>query len=162
MRLLAIFAGVLGAVSLSQFPEFSQQYLQRLAGKVEALSLVTSQFDAAASASGLSRDGALRQLTGTEVLDRHQADLRADFDLQARLLADLEALRAATPLARLAMPRAFNDAETLQATYADYRPAMPTTAEGAITAGIGYVLAYGIVAFLWRVVSAPFRRRATS
>lgn len=36
-RVLALAGGLSGAVGLSQFPEFSQQYLQRLAGQVDAL-----------------------------------------------------------------------------------------------------------------------------
>ena len=40
LKILSIVGAVAGAAGLSQFPEFSQQYLQRLAGKVDALGLV--------------------------------------------------------------------------------------------------------------------------
>ena len=152
MRVVVIFCGLMGAVSLSQFPEFSQQYLQRLAGKVDGLQVVTAQFDATAASAGLSRDGALRQLAGSALLDQQQADMRSAFDLKDQLAADLARLRDATPLQRLAMPRAFGDEALLAATYADYRPAVPTTWDGLLMAGIGYVLAASIVGTLFALL----------
>ncbi len=158
-RILAILGGVSGAVALSQFPEFSQQYLQRLAGKVDALSQIAADFDATAAKNGLNREAALAQMTGTRLLVDQQADQRAVLARQAVLADNLATLRAANPLARLTMPQRFGDGETLQATYADFRPAIPATTDGAITAGIGYVGGWAAVAVLWRVISFPFRRR---
>jgi hypothetical protein len=158
MRALVIFCGIMGAASLAQFPEFSQQYLQRLAGKVDGLAAVTSQFDATAAAAGLSRDGALRQLSGTPLLDQQQEDMRAAFTLKEQLSADLAKLRAATPLQRLAMPRAFGDEALRAATYADYRPAMPTTWDGFIAGLIGYLLAVSIVGTFFALLRRMFTR----
>jgi hypothetical protein len=162
MRVIVIFCGVMGAASLAQFPEFSQQYLQRLAGKVDGLTVVTAQFDATAAAAGLSRDGALRQLTGTPLLEQQQADMRSAFETRESLAADLAKLQHATPFERLAMPRAFGDEALLAATYADYRPAMPTTWDGLLMAGIGYLLAASIMgtifALLRRMIFGARRR----
>lgn len=158
-RLIAILGGVSGAVSLSQFPEFSQQYLQRLAGKVDALSVVTADFDASAQKNGLTREAALAQLTGTQFNIDHQADMRGTF-AQAKTLADnLATLRAATPLARLTMPQKLGDTETLQATWADFKPAIPTTPDGAMTAGIGYFGGWAVFRLIGKLLSWPFRRR---
>ena len=158
-RILAILGGVSGAVALSQFPEFSQQYLQRLAGKVDALSQIAVDFDATAARNGLTREAALTQMTGTPLLTDQQADQRVVFARGTRLAENLAILRNASPLERLTMPQRFGDTETLQATYADFRPAIPATADGAITAGIGYVGGWALIAALWRVISFPFRRR---
>ena len=158
-RIVAILGGVTGAVALSQFPEFSQQYLQRLAGKVDALTEVTQQFDATAATHGLTREAALAQMAGTPVLVDQQADQRAVFARQAQLADNLARLRAASPLERLAMPQRFGDPDTLQATYADFKPAIPATSDGAITAGIGYFGGWGITALIWRLLAMPFRRR---
>ena len=157
-RLVAILGGVAGAVTLSQFPEFSQQYLQRLAGKVDALSAVAADFDASAAKNGLTREAALVQLTGTKFNTDHQADLRVTFAEAAALSDNLATLRAAAPLARLTMPQRLGDSETLQATWADFKPAIPTTPDGAITAGVGYVGGWAVVALIWRLLSWPFRR----
>ncbi len=158
-RILAILGGVSGAVGLSQFPEFSQQYLQRLAGKVDALTQIAADFDATAARNGLTRDVALLQMTGTPLLVDQQSDQRMIFARGAVLADNLATLRAANPLARLTMPQRFGDTETLAATYADFRPAIPATADGAITAGIGYVAGWSVIAVLWRVISFPFRKR---
>ena len=159
-RILAILGGVCGAVALSQFPEFSQQYLQRLAGKVDALTAVAVQFDATAARNNLTRDAALGAMTGAPVLTDQQADMRATLALQAQLADNLATLRAATPLARLTMPQRLGDLDTLQATYADFRPAVPATTEGAITAGIGYAGGWAVIAALGRLLGLLVRRRA--
>ncbi|MBI1173191.1 DUF2937 family protein [bacterium] len=157
-RLLAIAGGVSGAVVLSQFPEFSQQYLQRLAGKVDALTTVTAAFDASAAKAGLTREAALAQISGSAFNLDHQRDLRATFAEAQTLTANLAALRAASPLARLTMPQRLDDPETLQATWADFKPAIPTTLDGAMTSGIGYVGGWAGVALLWQLLAWPFRR----
>ena len=162
-RILAILGGVSGAVALSQFPEFSQQYLQRLAGKVDALTALAVQFDATASANDLTREAALRAMTGSAVLDDQQADMRATLALQGVLADNLAALRAAGPLERLTMPQRLGDLDTLRATWADFRPALPATAEGAISAGLGYVGGWALVsalgALLAALLAALFGRR---
>lgn len=158
-RMIAILGGVSGAVALSQFPEFSQQYLQRLAGKVDALTAVTADFDATAQKNSLTREAALSQLTGTPFNLDHQADLRGTFARAQTLSANLAELRAATPLARLTMPQKLGDTETLQATWADFKPAIPTTPDGAMTAGIGYFGGWAVLQLIGKLLSWPFRRR---
>lgn len=158
-RIVAIVGGVSGAVALSQFPEFSQQYLQRLAGKVDALNTVVVAFDASAAKAGLTREAALAQLSGTDFSVAHQADMRETLTKAETLSANLAELRAASALERLAMPQRLGDVETLQATWADYKPAIPTTADGAITAGLGYVGGWMAAGGLWALLSRLFRRR---
>lgn len=158
-RILAVIGGVSGAAGLSQFPEFSQQYLQRLAGKVDTLTAVVADFDASAARNGLTREGALTQLAGTPFLTDRQADLRRSMAAEVRLAADLAQLRAATPLERLTMPQRLGDPETLAATWQDFRPAVPVTMDGAVSAGVGYILGWGSLALLWSVLAWPFRRR---
>lgn len=160
LRILAVIGGVSGAAGLSQFPEFSQQYLQRLAGKVDALTAVVADFDASADENDLTREAALAEVSGTEFLDDRQDDLRRNFADHARLSADLAQLRAATPLQRLTMPQRLGDLETLQAAWADFKPAVPATFDGAVTAGIGYISGWGLMAGLLWLLAWPFRRRA--
>lgn len=162
LRILALAGGVAGAASLSQFPEFSQQYLQRLAGQVDALTLVVAEFDATAAANGLTRDAALQEVAGSAFLDDRREDLSRAFARQTRLADNLQALRAATPLQRMAMPQRLADPETLQATWADFRPAVPVTVDGAICAVVGYLGGWLALAGLWSLMALPFRRRAAA
>lgn len=159
LKILSIVGAVAGAAGLSQFPEFSQQYLQRLAGKVDALGLVVVEFDATAAANGLTRAAALGELTGTGFLDDRQTDMRRVMARHDRLAGNLVALRAASPLERLTMPQRLGDVETLQATYADFRPAVPVTVDGAVSAGIGYLAGWGLTAGVLSMLAWPFRRR---
>ena len=59
----------------------------------------------------------------------------------------------------LIMPQRFGDIETLQATYADFKPAVPATMEGAVTAGLGYFGGWALVGMLGRMLALMFRRR---
>lgn len=159
VRVLALAGGIAGAAALSQFPEFSQQYLQRLAGQADALQAVMADFDRSAARNLLTRDQALAQMQGTPFLEDRRADLTTTFARAERVAADLTLLRAATPLERLVMPQRLADPETLAATWADFRPAMPVTVDGAITAGIGFVGGWGGVSALLALLLWPFRRR---
>jgi hypothetical protein len=156
---LAFLGGLAGAVTLSQGPEFSQQYLQRLGGQAEALGRVVAEFDASAARAGVSRDQALAELSGSTFLNTHQGDMRALIARAERVQADYTLLRAAGPLERLALPHRFRDQETLQATWADFRPAVPVTPTGFIAAGIGFAGAWMLASLLLGMFLRPFRRR---
>lgn len=158
--ILGLTAALAGGAGLSQFPEFSQQYLQRLAGQVDALSVVVANFDASAARNGLTRELALSEMTGSAFLQDRQADLRNDFARLDRLNGDLTLLRAATPLERLAMPQRLGDAATFEATWQDFKPAIPVTTDGLITTGIGAVAGWGLFSGLVALLAWPFRRRS--
>ncbi|SLN49659.1 hypothetical protein AQS8620_02126 [Aquimixticola soesokkakensis] len=158
MRALAFAGGLFGAALLSQYPEFTQQYTQRLGGQVSALASVVADFDRSARREDMSRDEALAEMGGTPFLDARRRDIRATIARQEQLAQDLDELRSASAMARLAMPQRVADSELAVATWRDFRPALPLSVEGLLAgfAGLigGYVLAYLMLKFLlW-----PFRR----
>ena len=157
-RILAIAAGLFGGLALSQFPEFSQQYLQRLAGAVNELQIIVEDFDAAAKVAGQTRDEALASLPDDGVSGQLKASLGRSFDRFERLDRDLTALRGASPLGRLTMPWNMADQELVRDTWSDYQPAVPATLDGAISAGIGYVLGWGVVGMTFGWVGRRIRR----
>ncbi len=161
MRILALAGAVAGAAALSQYPAFSQQYLQRLAGQVDALTVVVMDFDASALDAGLGREAALAQMTGTPFLTARQTDMRRTFARHAMLADHLANLRAATPMQRIAMPHRMADPATLSATWADFEPALPLSAPGAVTATAGFVGGWALIAAALALITAPFRRRST-
>lgn len=61
-RALALVAGLGGAAGVSQFPEYSQQYMQRLGGAVDEFLRFMDDFDKDAASLDLSRDAALVDL----------------------------------------------------------------------------------------------------
>ena len=60
-RFIAGAGGAALAVMLSQFPEYAQQYTQRLGGAVDELRVITEDFDRAAEAGGLNRAEAIER-----------------------------------------------------------------------------------------------------
>ena len=157
MGVLRLFLALGFAVALSQFPAFSDQYVQRLGGQVDALTQVAGDFDRSADRAGLTRDEALAELSGSRFRDAHAGDMRQVFVRLDRAAGDLTLLRAASPLERIALPHRLRDVETLQATWGDFRPAVPVTGAGFMAAGIGFLLGWGAAALL----ALPFRRRDT-
>lgn len=152
--LLRLAGGVACAACLSQFPAFSDQYVQRLGGQVDSLSRVVQEFDASATRAGLSRDQALADLSGSQFRDFHQQDMRRAFTRLDHARADLTMLRLASPLERMALPHRLRDSETLAATWSDFRPAIPVTAAGLWSAGIGFLAGWLLIA----LIGWPFRR----
>lgn len=161
LRLVALVGGLVGAAGMSQFPEYSQQYTQRLAGAVDELRVVVEDFDASATASGLTRAEALVELSGTEFLDRRQQDMVRVIRRYERLDANLSAYVEAGPFARLGLTPQVADREIAAKAWEDFKPAVPLTVEGVGFAGVGYSAGWLMLAGLWAVIRMPFRRRQT-
>lgn len=148
MRILALAGGIAGAVALSQFPEFSQQYVQRLSGAVDELRTVTIAFDTSARIAGMSREEAFEAMGNGEFQARLRDDMRTRIYRYERLNADYQSLAGAAPLERLARFYRIRDPELVQRTWDDYQPALPVTSEGLISAGIGFAGGWGLVTLL--------------
>jgi hypothetical protein len=162
MRVLSLAGAFAGAAGLSQFPAFSDAYLQRLGGQDDALRAVVAAFDTSARNAGLTREEALQDLSGSGFRAAHQADMRATVARAERVAADLDLLRAASPIERMALPHRFRDAETLAATWADFQPALPVTQAGAVATGTGFVAGWAAVGGIVLLVGRMLRllRRA--
>ncbi|NVO23418.1 DUF2937 family protein [Donghicola mangrovi] len=158
LRVVVVSVSLLTGAGLSQFPEFSQQYLQRLGGAVDALEQVVSDFDHSAAAVGLSRHKALDEMNGSPFLQRRQADLRRTILRYEELLNAYTALRSGGPFTRFYEIEHLQDPQILQGTWDDFQPALPLTFEGLFFALFGFGAGYGVmktVAKLFR----PGRRR---
>nr|WP_111298843.1 DUF2937 family protein [Paracoccus saliphilus] len=149
--LLRLVAAAMLAAVLSQFPAFSDQYVQRLGGQVDALTQVAADFDASATRAGLTRAEALADLSGSAFREAHQQDMRHTFRRLDRARADLQMLRLAGPLERMLLPHRLRDTKTLRATWADFRPAMPLTRAGLIAAALGFLIGWLVMSFAGRL-----------
>ena len=158
-KALTLAGGLAGAAACSQYHEFSQQYIPRLAGQVDALSVVVADFDRSAGANGLTRVAALDQLQGTAFLAARKADMQNAFARFDRLSNNLTFLRLASPVERIAMPHRMADPDTFNATWADFRPAMPLTTAGAVAGGVGFLGGWAGVGLALSLLLWPFRRR---
>lgn len=158
LRILTLAAGLAGAAGLSQFPEFSQQYLQRLSGAVDELRVMSVAFDVTAKARGLTREEALAEIEGSVFKDDLRDTMGATLARYDRLKADYDVMQAQTVVQRLSTPWNFADAELAERTYDTFKPAIPLTVDGAICAGIGFVGGWAIMAGLLSLLLWPVRR----
>jgi len=160
LRSIALAGGLAGAATSAQFPEFSQQYMQRLGGAVDALGEVVADFDASAKASDLSRDEALAQMQGTEFLERRRSDMIRSIARYTELRSDLAVLEGQGPFTRAYNARRFTDPEIARAAWAAFKPAIPVDFAGLMFAGAGFFAGLLGVSLLGGVLRMPFRRRA--
>lgn len=160
MRIIPLAGGLVGALTLSQFPEFSQQYLQRLSGAVDELRSVTIMFDAASSAAGKTREEALDELRSgnSQLVSQIGSDMADRIYRYERLNADYQALAPATPVVRLSRFYRMRDRELVERTWAHYQPAVPVTVDGFITAGIGFAAGWALIAGFLSLLLRPLRR----
>ena len=162
IRTMALAFGVAGAAALSQFPEFAQQYLQRLAGKVDQLEVQVTEVDAAAASFDMTRAAYLEDLSGTQTGAAAAARAAADIALYERLSSNIAGVRDASAWGRLVGAYGVADVSVARRTWADYQPAMPLTVEGLGFAALGFGAGYGIWSLLWSLLSWPRRRRAAA
>lgn len=155
-RTLAMAVGLLGATTVSQLPEFTQQYRQRLGGAIDELRVVVERFDRDAGAAGLTREDALRRMdNGDPFLRRRgvsEVEAKARLDTLQR---QQQAMREAGPAERIVVFLQERDPLLSERTLADFEPAMPVTTEGFAAAAAGFLAGY----FGIRIVTAPFGRR---
>lgn len=160
-RTLSILGGLGLGLTLSQFPEYIQQYEQRLGGAVDQLQAVIQDFDRSADKAGLSRAEALQvyQRSPDRFLVDRGLDMTKAFARYDRLSAHLAALQQAGPVEHVIDFARYYDPQIGERALAAYDPAVPATPEGIAYAGGGIVLGYGLVALILSLLAAPLRHR---
>lgn len=145
---------------LSQFPEYSQQYAQRLGGAVDELRQFVEDFDADAARVGLGREQALSELSRAGALGAERAEtMQSTIERFDRLSSALADLKDAGPFSRAYHAVHFNDPGIAQAAWQDFKPAVPLTFEGAIFSGAGLAAGGLLVSIFLGFLRMIFRRR---
>lgn len=160
-RMIAGIGGIGLALVLSQFPEYAQQYTQRLGGAVDELRVITEDFDRAAVAGGLDRAAALQRYNASndEFLAGRGTSMTATFQRYDQLSTTLARIEDAGPVERFQSLPAYLDTDIGRRTLQAYKPAIPVTVEGILYAGAGFILGYLVLSGLWRFCALPFKRR---
>jgi hypothetical protein len=155
IRTVSLAAGVIGAIAGAQLPEIMQQYQQRLGGATDEIAAVVGRFDSDAAVNNLSRSDALSHLRESEedLVRRRGIDMELNIERLSILREQREYLKGDYPTRAVHFLWSA-DGTLLQDTLADYKPAVPTTVEGAISAFIGFVAGWSII----RLIAWPFRR----
>lgn len=159
LRILALAFGVTGAAGLSQFPEFAQQYLQRLAGKVDQLEAQVAEIDASAASFEMSREEYLADLSTSRTGAEAARKAAEEIALYSRLSENIKEFREAGAFGRLVQGWRVADMDLAQRTFIDYKPAVPLTAEGAGFAALGFGGGWAVWSLLCWLLSWPLRLR---
>lgn len=133
--------GIVGAlvfgIGMSQFPEFTLQYQQRLDATVDDLRIITQEFDRAAADQNMGREAALSAFTSSVFLGVPVYELEETFLRFDRLVEDQRILEDADAVGRFTSFLHMTDNQLVQSTWAEYEPAVPKTPDGFIFALIG-------------------------
>lgn len=154
-------SGLALGAALSQFPEYAQQYTQRLGGAVDELAIITAEFDSAAAEAGLSREDALGRyaLAGDGFIEGRGQSMQRTFARYQELTALQAELESANGWDRLMLLPRYADSEIGARALENFEPAVPVTLEGLAYAGGGFAIGYGVIWGLVALVARGFRRR---
>lgn len=136
------FTGLLaliGAGTMSQAPEFTQQYRQALGGAVAELQVVAEDFDRASEQAGLSRNEALEQYRDTDnsFLGERGRQIAGTLDRYERLKGQAEAIETAGPFERIWLVIQNPDMRIVEGARERFEPAIPLTIAGGVMALLG-------------------------
>ncbi|MTI09054.1 DUF2937 family protein [Curvivirga aplysinae] len=149
-KYLYLLTGLIIGATFSQFPEFHQQYFQRLGGTLDELDRQVEALDSRAASTDMTRYNYIRHLTASsdkaaQMEGEHLTNLlRRQFDVQQAL----NALGDASPQMMAILVLYHLDINTAKATAEVYKPAVPLTISGGIYFGIGFLIGYILMAFL--------------
>ncbi len=133
---------VAGAVLFSQAPEFFQQYLQRLGGHLDEARRQLEQFQQAAAGAGLTVAQLIARTSASadQAVAPLGAAIRRTVTRVDTLQAAHDALLHASAWTRPLVFLSHWDGAIAHATWAVYRPAVPTTLEGLVYALAGMLV----------------------
>ncbi len=159
-RLALFFAMILGVVG-AQFPEYAQQYRQRLGGAIDELNTIIGRFDADAAQNGLSEsEGITRLQHNPDVFVQGRGDqmteivMRRDkLQRQSQIYADSGSVKRVWELATQADPY------IAWRAYQTFEPGIPVTTEGILSAVIGFAVGWGLIRLLGWPIERHHRRR---
>jgi hypothetical protein len=137
---------VAGALLFSQLPEFFQQYLQRLGGHLAEARRQLGQFQQAAAESGVNLGQLIAQVSSQrDPAVAHLGAVMVETRARVESLAAAEgALRHASVWSRPFVFLRHLDPEIARGTWAVFKPAVPTTIEGAVYAALGMLVVLAI------------------
>jgi hypothetical protein len=132
--------GLIGAVLLSQFPEFFQQYVQRLGGRLDEVTRQVAALDQRAEEAAKNTPDYIRGLLlhGDADVRREGLALQSLVQRSAALAEAFQALTGADGWWRAGSFVEHFDWDVASASFDDYRPAVPVTTEAAVYAGSGF------------------------
>jgi len=134
LKLLQILAGLTGGGALAQFPEFYQQYLQRLAGRMDEVRQRADEIAGDAMANGLDVQTYIVRFLDSPAHAMEGERMAEALESAARLDAAYGALAHAGAWQQLPLFLRHFDAALARDTGSLFQPALPLTFGGLIYA----------------------------
>jgi len=161
------FAGALASgAGLSQFPEYSQQYQQRLAGAVDEMRGVVARFDDSLASVGQTREQVFTQDPASDLEGQLVQDGKDNIARLTFLETALARVRSGSIMDQLFASPVVADSQVAKAAWADFKPALPLTVVGLALAGIGFIGGWVLFAVVLGLLGLGFaalrRRRVTA
>ncbi len=146
-NLFPFLTGLLLAAGLSQFPEFTQQYTQRLAGAYFEIRDVADRFRADAAANGQTVATALDiyQASDDAFLRDRGASMDVVLSREAFLARHYQRLTDSRGFGALYEFLRERDNDIARAALGLYQPAVPLTFTGLAHAALGFLLGFALV-----------------
>ena len=154
MRILLSLAALVGGATVAQFPEFFQQYLQRLGGRLDLARERVQEISIDAASQGIEVTAYIDLFTASPVHVQEGRRMAQSIDEATRLQEAHDALTSAA--AWEALPRMLHhlDLGIAGQTANAFQPALPIS-----TAGILYACIGGLVGLLVAVTTrSGFRK----
>ncbi|WP_421880320.1 DUF2937 family protein [Pacificispira sp.] len=158
LKKLHIVFALLCAVAMSQFPEFHQQYTQRIGGALDELTLQVAALDERARNAGMDRYDYVRHFqNNSDSIVKGEGDaMLATLSRQQRLAKAYDRLTEA-PWYMIVVETAFHLEPDVAANTAEvFVPAVPISFSGAVHTFAGFLIGYLLPAMLGSLV--PRRR----
>jgi hypothetical protein len=158
LKKLHIVFALLCAVAMSQFPEFHQQYTQRIGGALDELTLQVAALDERARNAGMDRYDYVRhfQNNSDNIVKGEGNAMLATLSRQQRLAIAYDRLTEA-PWYMIVVETAFHLEPDVAANTAQvFVPAVPISFSGAVHTFAGFLIGYLLPAMLGSLV--PRRR----
>ena len=144
-KIVLLVSGLLVGSLLSQFPEYFQQYTQRLGGRLDEVNFQVKNLDARAADIKLNRFQYIRRLMSSSdtIVQNEGETLGLLLGREIRYNQAYEALHTSTPIWRAVQFAAHfePDIPTIEA----YRPAIPLTVEAGAYSCFGFCIGWLIV-----------------
>ncbi|OJF90371.1 DUF2937 family protein [Pararhizobium antarcticum] len=158
-RFLALGAGIFGGLVLSQAPEMTQQYAQRIGGALDELRVIVETFDQQAAENKLDRDKALTlySASGEPFLRSQGASMQQTITRYETLEAQSEALSTALPVLKPFVLIREADSAILGNAWRDFIPAVPISIPGLVWAAIGFISGWALLRVLAFLSRAAYR-----
>ena len=143
-RMFPVLFGLIVAGGFSQFPEFAQQYTQRVGGAYYELRDVVTRFSEDAQSSGKTASEALQEYSSSDnqfFRDRGQS-MQSTIEREDFLRRHYEALTRGDGFGQLVVFAKDHDLKLATDTLSAYRPAIPITFTGLAHAALGFLFGF--------------------